>query len=395
MKSKEESASEQRRIALIVESDFTVGREILRGIAQYIRRTSRWSIYFEPGTAQHNTMTDWLRHWQGDGIIARIRSRKLARQFVENMKVPVVDLVGDILDPEIPLVQVDNRAIGELAAHHLLEHGYSSFAFCGVHGRMWSKERSTFFQGYLTSVGHTCSTHHLSSGTTRRWFSEEDRERLAQWVAGLEKPIGIMAANDWVGQKLLDACWRTGALVPEEVAVVGVDNDDIICELSNPMLSSIIAGHDRVGFHAAELLDGMMQGKQPPSEPLTVGKPSVVVRRSSDVQTIADRDIVMAIRFIREHACRGIHVDDVASHIAVSRSTLKRRFKQVLSRSVHEEILRIRLERARELLSGTDMTVRHIAHTTGFTHQQYLGEVFKAKFGMTPVQYRKEYAREP
>ena len=140
---------------------------------------------------------------------------------------------------------------------------------------------------------------------SKAWVAEDDeRERLTRWVRDLPKPIGIMATNDWVGQKIIEACRRVGAMAPEEVAVIGVDNDEAICEISDPMLSSIIPRHDRVGFHAAELLDQLMQGKPPPKEPLTVGQPSIVVRQSTDVQTIADRDIAEAVRFIRQGSLR-------------------------------------------------------------------------------------------
>jgi LacI family transcriptional regulator len=187
-----------------------------------------------------------------------------------------------------------------------------------------------------------------------------------------------MAANDWVGQKVLDASRRVGASVPEEVAVVGVDNDEAICEISDPMLSSVVARHDRVGFYAAELLDRLMQGKPAPAAPMIVGAPSVVVRRSTDVQTIADRDVVAAVQFIRENACRGLRVDDVAAHVALSYSTLKRRFQRTLARSVHDEIMRVRMQRVRELLAETTMTLAQLSRAAGFPYQEYLRAIFKS-----------------
>jgi LacI family transcriptional regulator len=181
-------------------------------------------------------------------------------------------------------------------------------------------------------------------------------------------------------------------MVPEEVAVLGVDNDEAICEISDPMLSSIAVRHDRIGFHAAELLDQLMLGRTRPREPLMVGLPTIVVRRSTDIQSIADRDVAEAVRYIREHACGKICVEGVAAHVALSYTTLKRRFRRVLSRSVHDEITRARIERGRELLSETEMTLPQIAEATGFCHQAYFGVVFKSHTGMTPSEFREENA---
>jgi LacI family transcriptional regulator len=386
---KQSNKAERRRVALIVESSMTVGRQIIRGIAEYVRQASHWSVYYEPSHIQKKTLPAWFETWQGNGVIARIWSWRFARQFAKK-KLPVVDLVGDILDTGIPLVQVDNRAIATIAANHLLEHDFSTFAFCGVRGPLWSKQRCDYFVESLRSSGHACRIYQLPSSYSKAWFAERERDRLAQWLAGLPKPIGIMAASDWMGQQILEACRRIEALVPEEVAVVGVDDDKAICEISDPMLSSINPRHDRVGFYAAELLDALMRGEPPPREPLTVGVPNLVIRRSTDIQTIADRDVAAAVRFIRENACHDICVADVAASIALSPSTVKRRFRSVLDRSVHDEIVRVRLERTRELLAETEMTLAQIASAAGFRHQEYLGVVFKAESGMTPGQFREQ-----
>ncbi|MBN2296455.1 MAG: DNA-binding transcriptional regulator [Pirellulales bacterium] len=394
---KNTAASAQRRVALVVESSLTVGRQMLRGIAEYIRQTGYWSVYYEPGHIQ-NTLPAWLENWHGDGIIARVRNRRLARRFAK-MKLPVVDILGDVPDTGIPSVQVNNLAIAELAATHLLEHGFQCFGFCGIRGHGWSRQRQDAFKASIARSGYACHVRCLPSFYGKAWYSEVERERLAQWIAGLPKPVGIMAVNDWIGQKVLAACRHVGALVPEEVAVIGVDNDEAICEISDPMLSSIVPRHDRVGFYAAELLDRLMQSKKPslkkqPSNDLVVGVPSIVPRRSTDIQTITDRDMAEAVRFIRENACGDIRVEEVAAHVALSYSTLKRRFRKVLDRSVHDEIMRVRMERVRELLAETKMPLGQIARATGFRHQEYLGVAFKAQIGITPGQYRKENSRQ-
>ena len=376
-----------RHVALLVESSSHCGRLMLRGVAEYVRQMHHWSLYYEPAHVQ-GTLPDWLENWRGDGIIARVRNRKLAAQLAKT-KLPVVDTLGDVAGLGIPLVKVNDHSIAELAANHLIEHGFREFGFCGTRGRNWSKRRGDVFRELLACSGYACSSYQLPSFYGRTWFNEAERQRLAQWVNSLPKPIGIMAANDWAGEKVLEACRQIGVQVPEEVAVIGVDNDPVVCEIADPMLSSVNPYHDRVGFRAAELLDKLMQGKRPPDEPLTVGAPSVVVRHSTDVQTMDDPDVVAAVRYIRENACRGVRVEEVAAHVALSCSTLRRRFHHALSRSVYDEIMRVRLARARELLTETEMPLLQIAQEIGYEHQEYFGAIFKSHTGMTPIQFRQ------
>jgi LacI family transcriptional regulator len=384
----------RRRVAVLIESSLGSGREMLRGFAEYVRLANHWSIYYEPSHSQtQSKLPDWLAKWRGDGIIARVRNRTVAKQLAK-MGIPIVDVLGNVANTGFPVVGVDNRTIATVAADHLLEHGFRAFAYCGVRGPSWSQIRQATFKETVAKAGYATHCYYMPRLGGKAWISEVERERLTEWIVLLPKPIGIMAANDWIGQKVLEACRRAGVMSPEQVAVIGVDNDAAFCEICDPMLSSVIARHDRVGFHAAELLDQLMQGKPAPTEPLTVGQPSVVVRRSTDVATLADRDVAEAVRYIREHACGEIGVEDIAAHVALSYSTLKRRFQQVLARSMHDEIRRVRMARAKELLAETSMTLAEIAQATGLRHQEYLGAVFKADVGMTPTRYREENSHE-
>jgi len=384
------SGSKRRRVAVIVESSLAGGRAILRGFAEYVRQVDRWSIFYEPNHFQ-TSLPDWLHGWRGDGVVARVRSPAVARQLVKT-RLPVVDISGNVPNARFPVVQVDNRAIARVAAGHLLERGFVAFAYCGIRKLWWSRQREEAFGQMVAQGGHSAHDYQLPHMGGIAWFSESERTRLAGWIAALPKPAGIMAANDWAGLKVLAACRSADVMVPEEVAVVGVDNDEAICEIADPMLSSVDPRHDRVGFHAAELLDRLMQGMPPPRGFTAVGSPTVVVRRSTDIQSVADPEVAEAVRYIREHACGAIRADDVAAHLAVSYTTLKRRFRNVLSRSVHEEITRVRIERARELLSRTEMTLSQIARATGFCQPAHFGAIFKAHAGMTPSAFREEHA---
>ena len=204
--------------------------------------------------------------------------------------------------------------------------------------------------------------------------------------------MGILACNDGIGLRVLEACRRAAVLVPEEVAVLGVDNDEPLCEIAHPMLSSIVPVHDRVGYAAAALLDRLMAGERTPRTPQYLQPSRIVVRRSSDVLAMEDHDVAEAVRFIREAACSGIGVDDVVRRVQLSYSTLKRRFHAVLGRSIHDEIVRVRLQRACDLLAETELPLPKIAERTGFRHAEYLGAVFKAKLGMTALRYRQQAA---
>ena len=348
---------QRRRVALLIESSVASGRQVLDGIAEYMHQTGSWSVYYEPGHFFfRNVLPDWIKHWHGDGILARVRSQKIA-EMLGKLGVPIVDLMSEFPLTHIPSVGLDHQKIAELAANHLHECGVRLFGYCGVHGAQWAQRRYEYFNEIITGLGCKLQEYWLPTRSSRAWSSETERVRLARWVADLPKPVGVMACSDLVGQRVLEACRRAEVMVPEEIAVIGADNDENLCRISNPFLSSIMVGHDRVGFYGAQLLDQLMQGKPPPRKPLVVGVPCVVVRQSTDVQTIGDRDVVLALRFIRDHAYAAIGVRDVAAHVALSYSTLNRRFHALLSRSIHDEITRVRLERVRELLMTTQMTI--------------------------------------
>lgn len=381
-------ASRRPRVALIVETSLVSGREILRGIAGYVREHGPWSIYHQPRSLEASVPV-WLKTWRGDGIIARLQNEKIAAA-VAGTALPAVDVLGVMPGLATPLVHVNNDTIGRLAASHLLDRGFRHFAYCGLRGVNWSEERREAFQRTAAAAGFQVDVEYLAESGRHEPSWESQQVRLARWVRELPKPVGVMACYDPVGQQVLEACRRSGVLVPDVVAVIGVDNDSTVCEICDPPLSSVMADHVAVGYQAAGLLDRLMRGETVPDVPIYVAPLGVAARQSTDVLAIDDADVVAAVRFIREHACNGIDVSDVVQHVAVSHSTLKRRFRHLLGRSLHDEIVGVRIKRAQELLAQTDMPIRLVAQRAGFGHQEYLGAVFKATFGRTPCQYRRE-----
>ncbi|MBN2292885.1 MAG: substrate-binding domain-containing protein [Pirellulales bacterium] len=218
---------------------------------------------------------------------------------------------------------------------------------------------------------------------------DEDQERLAEWVHSLTMPAGIMCCNDVRGQQVLDACHRVHIAVPEEIAVVGVDNEKVLCKLCDPPLSSVAPNPERIGYEAAELLDQLISGKSPGSEERLIPPLYVVTRQSSDTLGIDDTDVASALRFIRENACVGATVEDVVRHVAISRSQLERRFRKYLNHSPHTEIRIVQVKRVKELLMDTDLSLSAIARQAGYVHSEYMSVVFKRLTGQTPGEFRR------
>ena len=381
------------RVALLIESSRAYGRGLLHGIAEYVRLHGPWSIYLaERGLGE--APPAWLQDWEGDGVIARIENRRLARAILD-LGVPTVDLRGLLTDLDVPRIVTDDEAVCRLAVAHFRERGFRHFAFCGFAGADYSDARCRAFARLVAEQGSTCQVYESAlplrpAGTEAReqrgWVAEAE---VAAWIEALPRPVGLMACNDIRAQQVLTACRAGGVPVPDEVAVLGVDNDEVLCDLADPPLSSIVPDTRRIGFEAAALLERMMAGVPAQAATITVPPVGVLTRRSTDVLAIDDRAIARALRFIREHACEGISVEDVLDQVPLSRSVLERRFARVFGRTPKAEILRTQLDRVKRLLAETDLPLKQIAFKAGFQHPEYLSVVFKARTGQTPGQYRE------
>jgi LacI family transcriptional regulator len=388
--------STRPQVALLIESSRGYGRGLLWGIARYAQAFGPWSLFCQDrGIGE--PMPDWLRGWKGDGIILRAEGPAMERAIARR-PIPAVNLRG-IDGTRLPLIETDDRMVAQAAAEHLLERGFRQVGYCGFPGVAYSERRQAAFVERVGRAG--CDCHLYVSRRRAPGGGQRQREEhglkyemeLAHWVASLPKPIGLMACNDLRGQQLLNACREVAVAVPDEVAVVGVDNDQLICELSDPPLSSVEPDTRQIGYQAAALLDRMMQGERPPAAPLFVPPTSVVTRRSTDVLAIDDREVAQAVRFIREHACEGINVEDLLQEVPVTRVTLKRRFERLLGHSPKAEMVRVQLARVKQLLVETDFSLAQVAVLAGFKHAEYLSAVFKQKTGQTPGQYREVHQR--
>jgi LacI family transcriptional regulator len=365
-----------KQVALLIETSNAYARGLLRGIMAYVREHEPWAFRLtEHGRGEGGR--DELAGWQGHGVIARVENEKIAAAL-RRFKRPVVDVSAARLLPKLPWVETDDEAIARAAADHLLARGLRNFGFCGDDRFNWSRWRRGAFRRYLAGAGFECS-----DGPARGTAG------LAEWVRALPKPAGVFACYDIRGREVLDACQLAEVEVPHQVAVIGVDDDELLCELSDPPLSSVIPDTRRAGWVAAELLNEWMAGRRPRPTAHRIPPLGVTTRRSTDMLAVEDSELVAALRFIGENACRGITVQDVLGQVALSRRVLESRFRRVLGRSPHDEILRVQLERAKQLLVQRHLTLKAVAHRTGFGNGEYLGTVFKRAFGLTPGQFRK------
>lgn len=381
----------QPHVAVCVDQFRSHGRGVMRGIAEYVEAFGPWSLFIDP-LADSNYPRGRSENWRGDGILTYIEDVARA-QRLRNSGIPTVELFAYRADRLLPLVAHDDLAIGRMAAEHLLGRHFRHFAFSGYANALWSNRRQQGFVEFIAGAGcppPTCLSVERPN-TLAEW--EAVQLQLTAWVRQHRKPVGLMACSDHHAQRILDACQRAGVDVPDEVAVIGVDNDEETCRLSNPPLTSVILNSDRVGYEGAKLLDKLMRAKAgaAPPPPLLIPPLGVLTRRSSEMTAITDPLIANAARLIREKACHGLTVDELLRQFGISRSIFYQRFHDALGRSPHYEILRVQLDRVKGLLSQTSLPLKKIAELAGFNNPNYLSVAFKREIGITPGEFRQQH----
>ena len=375
------------RVAILVETTRSYTRDLLGGVRRYLQSHGPWSTFLEL-RALDSSVPPWLEKWDGDGIMTRTHSLEMA-EAIRKASVPAVELRSTHLTPTLPFVGMDNALIGEQVAEHFLHRGYRRFAAYTLDNEAFFEERVRNFVKRIEKADANCELL-PSQGEASPSDWESHQEELVHWLRSLDKPIGIFAANDQLGVRLLDACQRTGIAVPEEVAVVGCENETTLCDFASPPLTSVRFDGDTVGFRAAEILDQWMRGTMPESRPILIPPREIEVRGSSDEFVIEDPIVLRAVRLIRAEALSGITVGEICDRLHLSRSTLDRHMKRTLKLGTKEEILRIRFREVNRLLRNTDFTLEVIAEQTGFTHAHYLSETYRKRYGITPGNYRKQ-----
>jgi LacI family transcriptional regulator len=380
------------KVALLLETSRQYGRQLLRGIARYARLHGPWSLVVSPGHFEQQLPR--LHTWCGDAVIARISSPEVARA-IRKAGVPAVALEASFEEFAtvnqslgISEIRPDSPAIARLAVEHLIERGFRHFAYCGLPNCLWSQVRQQEFCRCLSERAFSCAVF-SSPPKSRKQDRESERVMLARWLRQLPKPIGLMACNDDRASQVLDACVTAGLPVPDEVAVIGVDNDELVCELSDPPLSSVALNLESAGYEAAALLDGIMSGRVRGYHEVSVKPRWVVARRSTDVVAQEDRTVAAALRFIHDNAGRPIQVPDVVAHTGLSRRSLERRFTAAIGRTILEELARCRLNRAKRLLLETDLSIERVALAAGFSATKPMTHAFRRLEGTLPHLYRQ------
>ena len=381
-----------KQVALIYDAKLPYDLKVISGVARYIHETADFIIYSQENALENQKLPD-LRSWGGDGIIADFDDAKVA-VAVLRAKLPVVGFGGGYgwfpSKSSIPYFFNDQKKIGIMAADHLLERGFRHFGYCGPYPRetnLWSNERRRGFAARVLEHRFPCFKYASKYKTNRLWNAM--LVSIGSWIQSLPKPVGIMAANDRQAYQVLEACAVYQFRVPEEVAVIGVDNDEGLCQLCNPELSSIEQDAKRIGYEAAALLDRMMRGQRIRKRRFIFPPIGVVTRRSTDVYAIEDELVSRAITFIRTNAMSGVTVSSIVKELGISRSSLEAKFRTTTGYTVHTTIRRIQLEFARRMLSETNLAVKEVAANTGFKSVQHMTSLFRKAFGQTPARYRK------
>jgi LacI family transcriptional regulator len=383
------------RVVVILETCVQPDREKLNGILKYIRFYGPWHLHI----IQNRVGEQRIAHfeaWQANGVIVGQSMLDMEEALVRS-KLPLVliDPLRRHLAKNSPFagcsyVQNDSVGVGVKAADYFLARGFRHFAYVGeVLDRLWSQGRGQGFADRLRAAGFACQAYEpLTDTEIQDWAVEQ--AKLAHWLAGLPKPVALFAAMDIRARQVLDTCLINGIKVPDEVAILGVDNDEQLCLGSFPTLSSIECDMGQCGFMAAQLLDEQMRGKRKRKTVLTYGVKKTVERQSTHaVQPMQDRLVARAVEFIRLNACEGIGVSDVVAYLKVSRRLAELRFRKTCGRSILDEIQAVRLERVKRLVSETDFSIREITDRSGYQTDDHLRRMFKRRFGKTMRECRQ------
>lgn len=379
------------KVLLLIDFSEEYGRGLLNGIAKYSRLFGPWNFCRIPLIYRTrndvNDIISWAKEWNADGIIAQISNEAIFNQLVQ-LKKPLIAQDAIERFPQIPNITGLYKETGKLAAEYFIDKGFTHFAFYGFDDIVWSRERSEGFRKRIEEEGYKVHVYeHLKEETPPLWSYKESS--LSDWLKGLPKPIGLMTCDDNQGQHVTEACKAASIQVPEQISVLGVDNDSAICNLSDPPLSSISLNTEKAGFETAQLLNKMMLGSADHFHDIIVEPLKVITRRSTDFLAITDKEISKALHFIYYHHKEKICVDDVVNATALSRRVLEKRFQLVLKRSILDEINTLRIEHVKQLLEETELSISEISIACGYTDVKNLSRYFRSREDISPMEFRK------
>lgn len=380
-----ESSRLLRHIAIVLHEDSFYIRSVLRGVASYARPAKPWRLERMPPEGVSPGARNAQRF---DGVITHIHHPSLAHAL-SSLDCPVVGVSNLIADDPFPSVTADDHAIGRTACQHLLDHGHRHLAFVGLQGIDFSERRRAGFDAAAVEAGLEVATRNIRPA----WLQRSPREnapatrKFLQWLSGLPQPTGLFACNDVAAWLVSEMCRQAEIEVPLNIALLGVDNDDLICRLAYPPLSSVIVPSEKIGYVAAEMLDRAINQGAALSD-VSLPPSGVETRQSSEFYAVDDPDLARALTFIRDHATQGLTVAELLHEIPVGRRTLERQFRDRLGRTPLEEIHRVRVTAAREMLTQTSLAIDEVAQRCGFGRANYMSRILVRLTGQTPRQVR-------
>lgn len=385
------------QVALLVDVSLGCGRGISLGVSRYATSKGNW-IFFPHEHPKPEKLPEWMERTRVDAVIA-YRANQNVLKKIRSLGVPAVNVHGHFQDPSIPVIRTDASALVLMMLRFMVSCGFEHLAFCGFPGVFYSDQRAQAFK--LHAREFTASPHHFGGSSEpivdydpyrHKGYSPDGGGSLARWIRSLPKPVGIIACNDIRALQVINACRGSGIRVPEEVSVIGVDNDEVICSLSRPTLSSVEQDTEAIGGLAASLIDEMLSGKKVPlfHEVCPTG---IVERESTDVVVAENPLVIRAARMIRDGVASGITMKELCVALSVSRSKLDNLFSESLGRTPSEEIQRMRMRRCSDLLLNTDLKITEVARRCGFSSVTHLGRFFKRETGVTPLEFRSSRGR--
>jgi LacI family transcriptional regulator len=380
------ASARPQKIALLIDTSVTYSSLLIRGVARYAREQPSWQLLLQPRGFRECTSVP--RHWDVNGVIARVTHRTQATAL-RRLGVPVVNVSRSVVPGyRFPQVCIDEREMARLAAAHLIDRGFRWLAYCCA----------TDQPNYEDRMGPTFAEAVHGRGRACAFFSQWRRKpprrsatsaELERWLQTLSKPVGILAWDAEHGHNLREACASRGFRVPEDVAIVCGEDDELLCEISYPPLSAVDCGSERVGYEAAAVLARCLAGKTTERTSQPVAPVGILARHSTDALAMEDRELAQALRFLRDHAYGPLHIRDVLRQVPLSRRSLEQRFRRVLGRSPAAELRRLRVAKAKELLTFTNWPMPKIATASGFSQTEIMNRIFRRELQQTPTHYRR------
>lgn len=376
-----------RQVAVLIETDNTTCCSMIQGVANYATTVANWHLLIDPRDHEHRSALP--EGWRGDGVVARLTMRPQIDQ-IRQRRIPTVnvdDIFRDI--PNCAAVLTDEAQLARIALDHLLDRGFQQFAYFAPPSMSYSKSRGEAFAATVEGAGYKCHVYRPGYRAGRRIGWQEQQRRVARWLASLPKPVAVLAIDAYRARQLAEICHAAEARVPDDVAILSGDSNELMCEVTPPPISSILVASERIGFEAARTLDAMIHGAPAPP-PILIPPRGITSRQSTDLLAIEDPAVVQALRFIRKQAHMGMVVEDILREVPISRRSLEIQFRKYLGRSPAREIRRVQLERGCELLARQEYSITEVALACGFANATRFGVALKKDRGKTPQMFRKE-----